>query len=286
MASVGMVYVVARWEEKALVRAAESRGVTFKLIHTQGLRLDISSSFTGPGNNYPGVVLQRSISHYVALTTSLVLESLGVRVVNRSSSIAAANDKVWSSSLMVRHNVPMPRTVVAWSYVAALKAAEDVGYPVVVKPTNGSWGRMLALADDSEDLRAILEHREYMPHPEMQVHFVQEYVNKPGRDIRVTVVDGRPVAAIYRYSEHWITNTARGGKAEVAPVEGELGELAVKAAEALGLEVAGVDLFEDRDRGLLVNEVNPVPEFKNTVRVTGVDVAGEIVDYLVRIAKK
>ena len=280
-ARIGMVYTVARWEEKALVSAARSRGVRLEPIYTPNLHV-----FIGEGGDPPPVVLQRSISHYIALTTSVVLEGMGARVVNRSTATAAANDKVWSSSLMAAAGLPMPRTAVAWSQHAALEAARKLGYPLVVKPTNGSWGRMIALADDDEDLRSIIEHREHMPQPEMRVHLLQEFVPKPGRDIRVTVVGGRPVAAIYRYSEHWITNTARGGKAEPAPVEGELGELAVRAAEALGLEIAGVDLFEHPEKGLLVNEVNPVPEFKNTVRVTGVDVANEMLDYLLELAHR
>lgn len=279
---VGIAYMVARWEEKALVAAARGLGAEPVLLHLPGLHLMLTEAPDG----VPGVVLQRSISHYAALTSTLALEAHGVRVVNSSSATAASNDKIWTASLLRRAGIPMPRTGVAWSSDEALRLAEEIGYPVVVKPSNGSWGRMVARADDEEDLRTILEHREYMPQPEMKVHLIQEYVPKPGRDIRVTVVAGRPVAAIYRYSEHWVTNTARGGRAEPAPVEGELGELAVRAAEALGLEVAGVDLFEHPERGLLVNEVNPVPEFKNTVRVTGVDVAREIMEYVVSLAKR
>ena len=281
MPRVGMAYMVARWEEKAIIAAGRSLGVEVEALHVPSLGLLI-----GAGEALPEVVLQRSISHYVALSSTLVLESHGVRVVNPSTATAAANDKIWTAMLLARAGVPMPVTGVAWGRDAAARLAERIGYPVVVKPSTGSWGRMVARADDEEDLATILEHREYMPQPEMKVHLLQEYVPKPGRDIRVTVVGGRPVAAIYRYSEHWVTNTARGGKAEPAPVEGELGELAVKAAEAVGLEVAGVDLFEHPEKGLLVNEVNPVPEFKNTVRVTGVDVAREMVEYLLGLAKK
>jgi [lysine-biosynthesis-protein LysW]--L-2-aminoadipate ligase len=282
LARLGMVYMVARWEEKAILRAARDRGVEMEAIHLPSLRLTIGQA----ERELPEVVLQRSISHYAALSSTLVLESLGVRVVNTSSSTAAANDKIWSAALLSKAGVAMPRTGVAWSMDAAISLAREMGYPVVVKPSNGSWGRMVALADDEEDLRAILEHREYMPQPEMKVHMLQEYVPKPGRDIRVTVVGGRPVAGIYRYSEHWITNTARGGRAEPAPVEGELGEVAARAAEAVGLEIAGVDVFEHPEKGYLVNEVNPVPEFKNTVRVTGVDVAGEMVEYLLGLARR
>ncbi len=281
MARLGMVYMVARWEEKAIARAASALGADMELIHLHGFH-----ALIGRGDGVPPVVLQRSISHYAALSSTLVLESMGARVVNDSRSTAAANDKIWSAVLMSRAGVPLPATGVAWSMEAALRLAEEMGYPVVVKPSNGSWGRMVARADDEEDLRTIIEHREHIPLPEMKVHLLQEYVPKPGRDIRVTVVGGRPVAGIYRYSEHWITNTARGGRAEPAPVEGELGEIAVKAAEAVGLEIAGVDVFEHPERGYLVNEVNPVPEFKNTVRVTGVDVAREMVEYLIGLTRR
>jgi len=232
------------------------------------------------------VFLQRSLSHVAALSSTLALESMGARVVNNSRSIAVAHDKLWTLALLSTHGIPTPRTLVAFSEESALKAAEELGYPVVVKPINGSWGRLVSLVDDSETLRVIVEHRMYMNNPMLKVHLVQEFVRKPGRDIRVFVVGEEVPVAIYRVSQHWITNTARGGKAVPAPIDDELRELSIKTARVVGVEVAGLDIFEDPERGYLVNEVNAVPDFRNTVVVTGYDLAGKIVDYLVSIARR
>ncbi len=157
----------------------------------------------------------------------------------------------------------------------------------MVKPVSGSWGRMVAVARDEEELRALLDHRSYLPGVDSRVFLIQEFVRKPGRDIRVFVVGGEVCAAIYRVSDDWITNTARGAKAvPVNNIDRELEEVAVKAAEAVGAEVAGVDILEDPGRGYLVSEVNPVPEFKNTVRATGVALHQRIAEYVISVARR
>lgn len=282
LVSIAMVYDVARWEERALLEAARRKSVKLELVH---LRLN-PLGVNGKPPVDSDVFLQRSLSHANALASTIALESMGVRVVNNSRAIAVAHDKLWTLSLLSSHGIPTPRTIVAFSEEAALEAARRLGYPVVIKPVNGSWGRLVSLADDVETLRVILEHRMYMNNPFMRIHLVQEFVRKPGRDIRVFVVGDEVPVAIYRVSEHWITNTARGGKAVPAPVDEELRELSLKAAKAIGVEVAGLDIFEDPVRGYLVNEVNAVPDFRNTVVVTGYDLAGKILDYLVSIARR
>lgn len=193
-------------------------------------------------------------------------------------------DKVWTLSILNRNKIPVPRTAVVFSEEAALSAAERIGYPVVVKPIAGSWGRLVSLARDEEELRTIIEHRMSIPGIDSRAHLIQELVRKPGRDIRVMVVGGEVVAAIYRVCNHWITNTARGGRAEPLKPDDELTDLSLRTAEVLGGEVLGIDVFEDPSRGYLVNEVNGVSEFKNLQRVTGVDVAGKIAEYLIRDA--
>jgi [lysine-biosynthesis-protein LysW]--L-2-aminoadipate ligase len=181
--------------------------------------------------------------------------------------------------------VPVPETLLAYGLESTVKAASLLGYPVVVKPVQGSWGRLLALARDEEELRAIVEHREYMG-ALYRVQYVQEYVRKPGRDIRATCIGDSVPAAIYRVSGSWITNTARGGRAEPARVTPEMEDLTLRACKALGVEVGGVDIVEHPEKGLLVLEVNAVPEYKNVMRVTGVDVAREIAEYLYGEAKR
>lgn len=281
MVKLGIVYDIARWEERALIEAAKKRGVNVETLYLKSFPILIGSK-----NIDVHVALQRSLSHEVALASTIALESNGVRVVNASLPTAIAHNKLWTLKLLSSRGVKTPTTYVAFDEKPALDAAKRLGYPVVIKPINGSWGRLVSLVGDDETLRSIIEHRSHVPDPRFQIHMIQEFVRKPGRDLRVFVVGSEVPIAIYRVSEHWITNTARGGKAEPAPIDPELEELALKVAEAIGVEVAGVDVFEDPERGYVVNEVNAVPDFKNTVAVTGYDLPGKIIDYLYNLAKR
>ena len=154
-----------------------------------------------------------------------------------------------------------------------------MGYPVVLKPAVGSWGRLLAKVNDRDAAEALLEHKTTLGSYQHGIFYIQEYVDKRGRDIRAFVVGDECVAAIYRTSPHWITNTARGGAASNCPVTPELAELTARAARAVGGGVVALDVFETGG-GLVVNEVNDTMEFKNSVAPTGVDIPGRIVDYL------
>lgn len=281
MARVGIVYDVARWEEKALIEAARRRGLALEIVYLKESPIPLDS-----GNRSLDIALQRSLSHEIALASTIALEAGGVRVVNTSLSTMIAHNKLWTLSILSSRGIQTPRTYIAFDEKPALEAARKLGYPVVVKPLDGSWGRLVSLAGDDETLRSIIEHRSYLPDPRFRIHMLQEFVKKPGRDIRVFLVGQEVPVAIYRVSEHWITNTARGGRAEPAPVDPELEELTLRVAETLGVEVAGVDVFEDPERGYLVNEVNAVPDFKNTVAVTGYDLPGKIVEYLASQARR
>ena len=116
------------------------------------------------------------------------------------------------------------------------------------------------------------------------IFYIQQYVDKPGRDIRSFVIGDQTIAAIYRRSDHWITNTARGGKTSNCPVTPEIHELSIAAAKAVGGGVVAVDLLETRAGELLVNEVNYTMEFRNSIDVTGVDIPGAIADYVLQVA--
>jgi len=232
------------------------------------------------------LVLQRCVSYFRNLHSTAALEGLGHRVVNRLSCATVCGNKLLVTLELVRHKVPTPKTSLALSEGSALATAEKMGYPVVLKPVVGSWGRLSALLKDEDAARAVVEDREYM-FPLYQVYYLQEFVRRPPRDVRSFVIGGRTVAAIYRYSggTEWRTNTARGGKAEAMKITKELDELSLKAAKAVGGEIVGVDLMET-DGGLVVHEVNNTTEFKNTVPATGVDIPGLIVDYLVSAQKR
>jgi [lysine-biosynthesis-protein LysW]--L-2-aminoadipate ligase len=173
---------------------------------------------------------------------------------------------------------------VAFTTESALKAIEEIGYPVVLKPVVGSWGRLLARINDRDAAEAILEHKETLGSYQHSVIYIQEYIQKPGRDIRAFVVNGETVCAMYRTSEHWITNTARGGQGEACPITPELEEICRSASQAVGGGVLAIDVLEDPHRGFLINEVNHTMEFHTLVPTTGVDVPGIIVDYTLAVA--
>jgi [lysine-biosynthesis-protein LysW]---L-2-aminoadipate ligase len=204
-----------------------------------------------------------------------------VEVVNPSHVIANCGDKLVTNALLAKHQIPAPRTQVAFDTDHALEVIEKMGYPVVMKPPVGSWGRLLSLIRDRDAAETVLEHKEVLGGYQHQIFYIQEIIDKPGRDIRAFVASGTCIAAIYRNSNHWITNTARGGKAENCPVTPELADLAERSARAVGGAVVAVDLVEDPKRGLLVIEVNHTMEFKNSVTTTGVNIPLKIAEYAI-----
>ena len=195
-------------------------------------------------------------------------------------------DKLVTSAALHQAGVPQPKVWLAFTPEAALETIEEIGYPVVLKPVVGSWGRLLSKINDREAAEAVLEHKETLGSVQHSIFYIQEYIAKPGRDIRSFVIGDQTVCAIYRRSEHWITNTARGGKAEICPVTPEIHAISLAAASAVGGGVVAIDILEDPERGFLINEVNHTMEFHSTVPLTGVDIPGMIVDYAINVAKK
>ena len=194
-------------------------------------------------------------------------------------------NKLFGTLELVKHHIATPRTTLAMAEESALRSIEQMGYPAVIKPVVGSWGRLSALMRDSEAAKAVIEHREEM-FPLYQIYYLQEFVKRPPRDIRTFVLGDRTIAAIYRHSDtDWRTNTARGGRAEACKITPELDELSLRAARAVGGEFVGVDLMEGEE-GLVVHEVNNTTEFKNTVPATGVDIPGMVIDYLTSEQKR
>jgi len=231
-------------------------------------------------------VLIRSISYMRGLYAAQMLNAWGVPTVNMASVAATCGDKLATSAALKQAGVPQPRLRVTFTIGSALRAIEELGYPVVLKPVVGSWGRLLAKINDRDAAEALLEHKETLGSYQHSVFYIQEYITKPGRDIRAFVVGDRTVTAIYRKSQHWITNTARGGQGEACPVTPELDAICQAAAKAVGGGVLAIDVLEDPQRGFLVNEINHTMEFHTTVPTTGVDIPGYIVDYTVAVAEQ
>jgi len=229
------------------------------------------------------VVIVRNMGHYRALYTAKMFEAMGIPTVNSWRIILEAGDKILTS-LILHGKVDIPEWRVAMNEKSAMHAIKELGYPVIMKPITGSWGRLLSKINDRDSAEAVVELRRWMSNPLHHLYYIQKYVDKPGRDIRSYVINGEYITAIYRYSEHWITNTARGGRAEICNDE-EVREISLKVWETFGDGALAIDIFESSE-GLLVNEVNPGMEFKNVVRVTGADIPGKIVDYAVEVARR
>ncbi|MBO3803562.1 MAG: lysine biosynthesis protein LysX [Candidatus Brockarchaeota archaeon] len=274
-----------RYEEKSIILASRRLSLPLKHVDAKDMVLELGRKRAEEIGC--GTVLMRCVSFYRGLHMTAVLEGSGIRVINSFFTSNTCGNKLLSSVALERHGVKTPRTLVAFTPAAAAKAANALGYPAILKPVVGSWGRLIAPLKDEDTAEAILEDRTYM-YPLYQVFYIQEYVNRPPRDIRCVVIGGRPVAAIYRYSPpgEWKTNVAVGGSSEPCKVTGEIEKIAVKASKAVKGEVVGVDMMESEKDGLLVHEVNHTTEFKAAATATGVNIAEEIVKYVFRSMKK
>lgn len=279
---IGLLYARIRLEEKMIIAELEKRDLEYELIDVRRSVFDISEG-ESPWSKYDAII-ERCISHSRAEAALRVFEMLGVPCVNPVRVADVCGSKLNTSIALVKNGIPTPRVKLALTQEAALEAIEQMGYPVVLKPAVGSWGRLLAKVNDREAAEALLEHKSVLGSYHHSVFYVQEYVEKGGRDIRAFVVGEQTICAIARSSEHWITNTATGGKASAVTVTDEMNEMCVRAAKAVGGGVVAVDLFETGD-GLIVNEVNYTMEFRNSVEPTGVNIPGRLVDYTIEQAK-
>lgn len=278
---VGLLHSLVRPEEKLLIREFRQRpGVDLRMIDDRKLSFNL-----GRDRFDLHVLLERCINHSRALHGLRLFESAGVRCVNSSLVAGVCGDKILTSVQLREHGVPQPEVRIAFTEQSTLEAIEEMGYPVVLKPAVGSWGRLLAKVNDRDAAESILEHKAILGTYHHSIFYIQQYVEKSGRDIRSFVIGDECVAAIYRYSGHWITNTARGGRAENCPVTDELRDLSVRAAKAVGGGIVAADLFETPE-GLLVNEVNYTMEFRNSIDTTGVNIPGLIVEHVLAAARE
>ena len=277
---VGVLLSRVRVEEKLLLAELAGRGVEIVRFDDRQFTLDLGAP--DPAMARCDVMLERCINHLRALYSLRLLNDWGVPTVNSYEVANICGDKLLTSAALERGGVPSPRTMIAFTPESALEACEELAYPVVMKPAVGSWGRLLARVNDRDAAEALLEHKVTLGSFHHGAFYIQEFVHKPGRDIRSFVVGDQTICAIYRDSPHWITNTARGASASNCPVTDELHELSQAAARAVGGGVLAIDLFES-DRGLLVNEVNYTMEFRNSIDTTGVNIPARIIDYVMAV---
>jgi len=276
---IGFLHSLIRKDEKLLIAELRKRGdVELVFLDDRRLVFDLEEQ---PELD---VVLERSINHSRAMHALRLYEGVGIRCVNAYEVARRCGDKILTAASLRDGGVPQPEVRVAFTPESALAAIEELGYPVVLKPAVGSWGRLLSKINDRDAAETILEHKSILGSYHHSIFFVQQYVEKRGRDVRAFVVGDECIAAIYRTSEHWITNTARGGRATNCPVTPALADISLQAADAVGGGVLAVDLFES-EGGLLVNEVNYTMEFRNSISVTGVNIPERVVSYLARVAR-
>jgi [lysine-biosynthesis-protein LysW]--L-2-aminoadipate ligase len=274
-----------RLEEKMLLAELDRRKVDYDLVHVE------RTVFPFEGGGAPekwaqyDAVLERCISHSQALEAMRILESWGIPCVNHAHVGEICGDKLATNLALNAAGVPVPKARVAFGFESAIAAVEELGYPAVIKPATGSWGRLIARVNDRDAAEALIEHKQILGTYHHSTFYVQQHIDKPGRDLRGFVVGDDVICAIQRNSGHWITNTARGASTEAFPVTDELRELSHAAAKAVGGGIVAVDLLETKDGEMLVNDVNYTMEFKNSVEPTGVDIPAHIIGYLIDVGE-
>jgi [lysine-biosynthesis-protein LysW]--L-2-aminoadipate ligase len=273
---IGLLHSLIRKEEKLLIEAFRNAGVEPVMIDDRQLIMDF--------HHAPDVdiLVERCINHSRALHALRLFESAGVRCVNSYKVAQICGDKLLTTATLKEHGIAQPECRVAFTEESALAAIEELGYPVVLKPAVGSWGRLLSKINDRDAAETVLEHKTVLGSYHHSIFYIQQYIEKQGRDIRSFVIGDECIAAIYRSSDHWITNTARGARASKCEISDEVADISVAAAGAVGGGIVAIDLFES-DAGLLVNEVNYTMEFRNSIDTTGVDIPQRVADYVVRL---
>lgn len=279
---IAMTYTRLRAEERMLLDAFDHIGVDVTPIDLRSIVFDPADPAQWGGFD---AIIDRSVSLTNSLNSVRILESYGLRCINTRNAIEICSDKIATTIALVAAGVPTPSVRIATSELAGLDAVEQIGYPAVIKPPVGSWGRLIARLNDRDAAEAVIEHRQILGSTQQSVLYIQEHIHKPGRDLRVFVVAGIPIAAISRTSSHWVTNTARGATAQGIIITDEMSQISANAAAAVGADIVAVDLLECPVRGLLVNELNHSMEFRNSMDTTGVNIAEHVARHVVEIAQ-
>ncbi|HJR85417.1 MAG TPA: lysine biosynthesis protein LysX [Nitrososphaeraceae archaeon] len=286
MIRICIIYDKLRFEEKKLYKDIQEKGFDAILVDGKSLIFDTESSKSD--SRFGDIVLQRVISYNRGLHLTYCLEQIGLPVVNSFNVSEICGNKLITSLILKKNNVPTPKTTFAFSTESARECMKKLGYPLVVKPIIGSWGRGVYQIKDQSMAEMMLDSRQENDNLFSRIYYLQELIDRPSRDIRCIVIGDQVVASVFRYSSEneWRTNVAVGGRTEVASLTSELKEIVLKASNAVGGGILGVDLMEDKERGYLVHEVNNTVEFRGASAVCKSDIAGAMTDYLVKMSSK
>ena len=284
MQKICIVFDRLRTEEKLLQKNAEELGYETSMIDAKITSFDTDSE---PKNyEFGDVVLERCVSYYRGLHFTACLEFMDIPVINKFDVANTCGNKMITSMLLKKNNIPTPKTYFSFSAETALKNFEEIGYPLVIKPIIGSWGRSVIPVKDKDTAEAVIENRQVTDGPQDRIYYLQEMIDRPPRDIRVITVGDQSISAMYRKSSGGFkTNIALGADPELCEITKEIEDLCEKTSKAVGGGILGIDLMEDKKRGLVVHEVNNTVEFKGLVKVSKKNIPKEMIDYAVRNIK-
>ena len=274
-----------RTEEKMLQKEATNLGHDTSLIDAKTTQINTSSQMQD--FDFGSIVLERCVSYYRGLYFTACLEFLDVPVINKFNVSTICGNKLLTSMLLKKSNIPTPKTHFSFSADAARENLGKTGYPMVIKPIIGSWGRNVVPLKDKDTSDAIIEQREITDGPLDRIFYLQEMIDRPPRDIRVITIGDKAVTAMYRKSsDGFKTNIALGAEPEICDITNEIEDLCTRASKAVGGGILGVDLMEDKEKGLVVHEVNNTVEFKGLIKVANINIPKEMVEFAVNSIRK
>jgi len=285
MSKLCIVFDRLRTEEKMLEKQALQMGHETSIIDAKITKLNTDSKKAD--FDFGDIVLQRCISYFRGLHLTAFLEFLDVPVINSFDVAGKCGNKLITSLILKKHGIPTPKTYISFSSDAALETLDKVGYPLVLKPVVGSWGRSVMPIKDKDTADAVIEMRELSDGTHDRIYYLQELVKRPPRDIRVIIVGEQTVAAMYRTSSNGFkTNIATGADPQLCEITKEMEELCVKASNAVGGGILGIDLMEDEKRGLVIHEINNTVEFKGLAKVAKKNIPKEMIEFAINSIRK
>ncbi len=277
--SIGFAYTLLTPENLAIKKAAESAGVNLVMLNDEQMQHPLESKKLADGFD---TLLARSSSFTRSLYLSYLHELHGGLSINSHQAQSICGDKVLCSAVLEKAHIPTPKVVVAFSAPSALAATKTIGYPCVIKPPVGSWGRMVCKINDTAAAEAVISLKSHLGHYTDKIYYVQQHIDKPGRDIRVFLVGDEIAYSVYRHASEpsaFLTNLNAGAKPEHFALPANMTEVVHKVGDCLGSGIYGIDLIEDASGGFYVLEVNHAPEFSKASGPKINEVASKIVSF-------
>ncbi|MDO8640524.1 MAG: lysine biosynthesis protein LysX [Nitrosarchaeum sp.] len=285
MSKICIVFDRIRTEEKMLEKEASNIGHNAVMLDAKTTQINTDSKRND--FDFGDVVLERCVSYFRGLHFTASLEFMDVPVLNKFQVANQCGNKMFMTLLLKKYNVPTPKTYFSFSSESASENIEKVGYPLVIKPIIGSWGRGVMQLKDKDTADALFEIRDITDSPHDRIFYLQELIKRPPRDIRVITIGDEPIAAMYRKSSGGFkTNIALGADPELCEITKEIEDISTKASKAMGGGILGIDIMEDEKRGLVVHEVNNTVEFKGLSRVSRRNIPKEMIEFALNYVRK